>query len=431
MDKGILINPKKLILGPCQVSAEISNPTQAKIDIRLVLAGSPEFSIPEKYRSMTLGPGSFRRIPVNFRIGPTKFGWPIALDAEHRAVVQVWSADPKQKKRLLGVLPVSARGPVLVPFLRCLELAEPKPGEARKGNSPPTIALTVVKPGTDFPKNTGEVELSYNVENADEIGSQFLVPWPEVLEPGQIPESTSGGHAARITPPSDTFTYAAGGSMRFVIFARNADGQTWDAETIYQTVRVGYHRARCPAGGTIYTNELDQIRSFLQDIDGRLRSNQLEQLPDFIEEWNQALDANPEISPEAREYFRLPHFDDMDYLDGAVGTRSLADDILAAMADVLIHIKASTLPRGNRPGTTSARTLCEEWECNPEGDLCGILGKTYYSDSDPDCNWLGICLENGASELTLLHELYHYSTGSDDEKKAWAVSNCAYWNIPF
>ena len=122
----------------------------------------------------------------------------------------------------------------------------------------------------------------------------------------------------------------------------------------------------------------------------------------------------------------------MDYLSGSVGSGSLADDILTSMRDVLIYVKPNTMPRGYRPGTTSGdvHALCERWVCTPEGLECWSAGRTYYSATDPDCNWIAICFEDGADDLTLLHELYHYAAGSGDEMKAVAVSCCAFDYIP-
>jgi hypothetical protein len=48
-------------------------------------------------------------------------------------------------------------------------------------------------------------------------------------------------------------------------------------------------------------------------------------------------------------------------------------------------------------------------------------------------SWLGICLEIGADDLTLLHELYHLTThnnGEMEEMKAYAVSMCCFDFIP-
>ena len=44
-----------------------------------------------------------------------------------------------------------------------------------------------------------------------------------------------------------------------------------------------------------------------------------------------------------------------------------------------------------------------------------------------------ICLDSGADDLTLLHELYHYASTShnDDELRAIAVSCCCYDWIPW
>jgi len=424
MQSPISFSRKKLILSPSASSVELKNESKKEVIVNLKLVGSKAFSIPKKTENVIIKPGLAVRVPVEFQIDRKKIGWPMALGAVKKAGIQVWSADPKKKKELLGIISVSAEGPVLVPILRCVEPWESEQREIRKGNSPPGITMSAVKPGTTIPKNTGTVELSYTVDGADEIWDLWLYPDVEVLEPGTFTAAGGWENSEHVTPSSDSFTYTPGSTIFFSIHARNADGEAYEGEPIYRKARVGYHDARCPAGGTINTDELDEIRAFLDDIEGRLRANVLEDLPSFIERWN--------ISCPDEDY-RFPEFTDMDYLSGRVGSGSLAEDILAAMRDVLIYVKAHTLPRGYRPGTTSGDdyALCETWACTPEGGECSIVGKTYYSPTDPDCNWIGICRGIGADVLTLLHELYHYATGSGDEAKAVAVSCCALDYIPW
>jgi hypothetical protein len=423
MQSTISFSRKKLILSPNTSSVEIKNESKKELIVNLKLVGSKTFSIPKKTENVMIKPGLTVRVPVEFEIDRKMIGWPMALSAVKKAGIQVWSADPKKKKELLGIISVSAVGPVMVPMLRCMEPRQSERQEKKKGNSPPGITMSAVKPGTTIPKNTGTVELSYTVERADEIWDLWLYPEREVLEPGTFTGAGGSEISGHVTPSEDSFTYTPGSTLFFSIHARNTDGETHEGESIYHKARVGYHDARCPAGASINTDELDEIRAFLDDIDGRLRANVLEDLPSFIERWNSSC---------PYEDYQFPEFDDMEYLSGRVGSGSLADDILAAMRDVLIYVKPPTLPRGHRPGTTSGddHALCETWVCTPEGGECTVVGRTYYSPTDPDCNWIGICREIGADVLTLLHELYHYATGSDDEAKAVAMSCCAFDYIP-
>ena len=117
----------------------------------------------------------------------------------------------------------------------------------------------------------------------------------------------------------------------------------------------------------------------------------------------------------------FPDFDNMDYLSGGVGTGNLTDDILDAMHDVLIYIRAGSMPRGYRPGTITGsgrRALCETWtEDGTEPTIFGISTR----------EWVSICRDVG-DDLTLLHGLFHYAATAhnDDELRAYAISMCAY-----
>jgi hypothetical protein len=357
------------------------------------------------------------RIP--YRFGKTNIGWPIALSARNTAAIRLWSKDPKSKKKvLIASTVVETRSPIFVPELHCMETAR-REQRARKGNSPPVITMTAVKPGTSVSKNTGEVELSWEITGAAEMEDYLSYPDAEVLEPGSFTGAGGWECSCHVTPASNSYIYTAGSTITQTLHARNADGEVYEHETIYYTTSVGYHNARCPAGGTIHTDELDTIRAFLEEIDARLRSNALVDLPGFVDEWNSTIEeriGRGELPESARDYM-FPEFDDMDYLSGRVGTGSLADDILSAMDNVLIYIKSYTLPRGYRPGTLPAgrRALCDE-----------VYGRAYHSDAHPDCDWVAVCLDIDADALTLLHELYHYATGSGNEFKAVAVSSCCF-----
>ncbi len=402
----------------------LKNRSKKSITLKIVLAGSKAFSIPEKYLKVRIKPNSYAKIPLKFR--ERCIGWPIALSAIHRASIQLWKEDGK-RKTLVESIRVDARAPLCVPKLRCMDSTERK-GQYRKSNSSPVIVMTAVKPRTTVTKNTGEVELSWEISGADEIDDWISHPDIEVLEPGSL--TAGGGEECypHETPARNTYTYTAGPTLTQTLEARNDDGVVYEHETIYWTAPVGYHNARCPAGGQIHTDELGIVRGFLEDIDARLRADALVHLPEFIEEWNNALNERDDIPEDMKERFRFPYFDDMAYLSGPVGSGNLADQILNSMRDVLIYTKPSTLPRGYRPGTLHEGRL----------PLCydggRVAGKTAYFARHPDCNWIAICLEFGADGLTLLHELYHYTTGMGDddyEKRAVAVSNCCYDNIPW
>ncbi|HOK57630.1 MAG TPA: hypothetical protein PK659_01080 [Methanothrix sp.] len=405
----------------------LKNTGKKDVTLAVELGGSKALSVPEKYRTLKIKANGYARIP--YRFGKTNIGWPIALSGRRTAAIRLWSKDPKSKKKvLIANVVVETRSPIFVPELHCMEATEQEQ-RARKGNSPPVITMRAVKPGTSVPKNTGEVELSWEITGADEMEDHISYPGAEVLEPGSFTDVGGWECSPHVTPSSSSYIYNADTAGRTIIqtlHARNADGEVYEHETIYWTVGVRYHNARCPAGGTINTDELNTIRNYLEDIDARLRSNALEDLPDFVEEWNSTIEeriGRGELPESARDY-KFPEFDDMDYLSGRVGSGSLADDILSAMENVLIYIKPYTLPRGYRAGTlpSNRKALCD----------C-VYGRTFLSPH-PDCSWIAVCTggvscgshTGSADALTLLHELYHYATGSSDEKRAVAVSCCVF-----
>ena len=275
----------------------------------------------------------------------------------------------------------------------------------------PTITISSVIPGTSIPANTGRVEVSWSVSDTPPSAATAVWLGSGTLGMEVLPEGVftdMGGGASNVFPTtSDSYTTDIGRTSFINIHATNEDGGASDRETFFAKIRVGYHNATVPGG--VRERDLTLIRGYLDEIDRRLNDNVLTNLPDYIEDFN---------SHAGEEVF--PDFDDMDYLSGGVGTGNLTDDILSAMQDVLIYISADTMPRGYRPGaiTRPGRTaLCEEGE---EGR---VIGKSTRE-------WVSICTESGADDLTLLHELFHYASTSnnEDEARAFAISMCA-WNV--
>jgi len=423
--KHIDFSPEDIAIKMGSTAVLVKNNGKKKLAIDVKLAGSNAFVISDRYKTIEIKPSGYARIP--FRFNAKRIGWPIALSAKHKTAVQIWQDDPKKKiKYLLKSTILEAISPLFVPALHCMATQPKRP--FKRGNSPPVITMNAVKPGTGIPRNTETTELSWEISGADAIDDWISRPDLEVLEPGTVTGASGWECSCHVTLPADSYAYTPGSTITQTLWARNADGEEYEHETIYAKANIGYHNAKCPAGATIYSDELDKIRDLLEDIDENLRANALENLPSFIEEWNSSLDALVDIPPEVRERYRLPMFDDIDYLSGRVGTGSLADDLLAAMLDVLIYAKAYTLPRGFRPGTISEgeHSICEEYVCSEDGSMCTVMGKTAYYAAHPDCNWISICIEKGADSLTLLHELYHYCTGNGDEMKAVAISCCCF-----
>ena len=350
----------------------------------------------------------------------------MTLKARYRAVLQFWTPGDGKKAnpRLIDFARVTGTGPGFVPLkgLHCYQPDAPQTAPGPPGNSPPEITITCYRTGTTTAANTGTVDVSWSVAHAPEVVFESFTTYDLEIIPTGVAGTSAGGeayertddHGAPLT--SGSFTDSAGSrSHRIGFDARNADGEDTDGEVLYAKVGVGYHNASIPGAASARQEEADDVRAFLDDIESRLNRNTLTTLPDFIEEWNRDCPVPSLV---------MPAFEDMDYLSGPIGTGCLADDILTAMRNVLIYIKSHTMPRGYRPGTIPAgstrRALCERIDSNI------VLGVSTR-------NWVSICLDSGADDLTLLHELFHYASTShnDDELRAIAVSCCCYDWIPW
>lgn len=284
----------------------------------------------------------------------------------------------------------------------------------------PTITIRSVIPGTATPANTGSVDVSWSVSDTPPNAATAVWVGSGTLGMEVLPEGVftdAGGGASNVFPTtSDSFTIDIGRTSFIDIHATNDDGGATDRETFYAKIRVGYHDATVP-GAPVRERELELIREYLEEIDRRLNDNVLANLSDYIEEFNSRVPAGA----------RFPDFDDLEYLSGGVGTGNLTDDLLAAMRDVLIYLSPGTMPRGYRPGTiedSERRALCEEFTAD-DGNMARVWGKSTRE-------WVSICVEAGADDLTLLHELFHHASTSNNgsEARAFAVSMCAYNILP-
>lgn len=287
----------------------------------------------------------------------------------------------------------------------------------------PTVTISSVIPGTSIPANTGRVEVSWSVSDTPPNAATAVWFGSGTLGTDVLPEGVftdEGGGASNVFPAtSDSFTMDIGRTSFIDIHATNEDGGATDRETFFTKIRVGYHDATVP-GAPVRESDLGLIRGYLEEIDRRLNDNVLTNLPDYIEEFNRRI-------PEEHADARFPNFTDMEYLSGGVGTGNLTDDILAAMQNVLIYISANTMPRGYRPGTITRpdrRALCEEFVAD-DGGVARIMGISTRE-------WVSICRDGGADGLTLLHELFHYASASNNESeaRAFAISMCAYDILP-
>lgn len=271
----------------------------------------------------------------------------------------------------------------------------------------PTITISCVIPGTSTPANTGTVEFNWSVTDtppdaATAVSMGISSPSLEVFPEGTATD-WGGSHSSIFPTTSGSFLVDIERTHAIEIYASNADGSSMDWESLYAKIPVGYHDATI-AGSPVNQRDLDLVRGYLEEVEGKLRTDVLTNLPNYIEEYNS-------LVPEEHHF---PDFADMEYLSAAVGSGGLADDILDAMRGVLIYIDPYAMPRGWRPGTITVedrKALCE-------GDA--VYGKSTR-------NWISLCLKIGAADMTLLHELFHHASNSnyESEARAFAVSMCA------
>ena len=284
----------------------------------------------------------------------------------------------------------------------------------------PTISVSSVIPGTTIPANTGRVSVTWRASSTPPNAATSVLmgggaPGAEVL-PDNARTDWGVGVSDIFPTVNGSYTTTINRTHSIDIYASNDDGGTDEREIFYAKIPVSYHDAAIP-GAPAFESELATVRGYLEVIEGRLNDNVLATLPDYLETYNSRVP----------EEYRFPEFGDIGYLSGRVGTGSLADDILNAMHDVLIYIKPHTMPRGYRPGTITVpdnRALCAE--IIRDGDVVGqIYGKSTRE-------WVSICLDSGADDLTLLHELFHHASTSNNESeaRAFAVSMCAYNILP-
>ena len=419
------LRPAKVDFSGPSHTIEVTNASDREAEVQVRLRGHSAFRIPKKSQKFALKPGRGARIPVTFE-APERHGAPMALEARHRATLQLWTPGEGKKapQRLVEVAHMEGVGPGFAPLksLQCFQPEVPQPPSEAKGNSPPEITITCYRTGTTTTANTGTLDLSWSITHSPSVVIESYATYGVEILPTSGSATDAGGEGYELTDShgapltSGSFTDSLGGRSRHIgYYARNADGEDYEGETLYAKVGVGYHSASIPGAASARQSEADDVRDFLDDIDTRLNRDILTSLPDFLEEWNRGCPV-PDLV--------MPDFDDMDYLSGRIGSGCLADDILTAMRNVLVYIKPETMPRGYRPGTIPAgsdrRALCEVFD-----------SRTVYGVSTR--NWVSICLDAGADELTLLHELFHYASTShnDSEQRAVAISCCCYDWIPW
>jgi len=374
----ILIPTNRLIFKKAgqKRSAVLRNQTDRPVRLRLeVMDRNGAFEIPGRFQEVTLQQGDSLTVPVQFT--PRKVGALLTKSAIYLAGVRVWDL---KAKRIVGFIALSGVGPGRVPPNALSCIVHPARREVRpEGNSPPRITISVmpevVAPG-------GIVHVSYSVTGADQVWESWGHPGAEVLEDGTYNDWGSWG-SNQTSEDDREYDVELGSTTSFEIWARNSDGSTFAQAVARILVRVGYHNARTPGGG-VYRGDLNRLRDYLENIEELLNDGCIRNNAD------------------------LDRFEDP-YLRGG-----LTDDILAAMQGVVIYTSREQLPSAYR----ETSDLCGCVPCDGQ-DCCT------YGETADDQSWVAICRSIGADDLTLLHELYHYTRGDQGrvaEDKAAAIS---------
>lgn len=382
----------------------------APVEIRLV-GGRQRFSLGVRRTQQQIKPHGIMRVPVRFQAGGP--GHLIAGHAEHRASLQV--IDTKTR-RVMEALPIVAVGPVIMrPGARpCLH--SPRPARPRRtivkrdptADPPPTVERTVYRPGTTCWVNSGSVETWWRINNIEVAGD-----WVNIgaIDPGWgdgIPDAGGWGTHYRFPEAVDHCegggTWTVDRTFGSCLMGGNSDGTVEDLEWFYSRRRVGYGHAAVPNDPALSADDIAAVGRYLEDIGDWVRANGLANFIRYADYWNENVRSDPDWSDD---YL----FNDGDpapdayYLRATVGAGGLADDVLEAMDDMMIYVRPGHLPRTFRPDVhfdPENSRLCEE-----------AVGMTYgLNPRDPGTygEWIALCLEGGADDMTLCHELFHYAS---------------------
>ncbi len=181
----------------------------------------------------------------------------MTLQGRYRATLQLWAPGEGKKapQRLIEVAHMEGGGPSFVPLksLCCFQPEVPQQPSGSKGNSPPEISITCYRTGTTTTANTGTVDLSWSIAHSPDIvvesystyGVEILPTSSSATDVGGEGYDLTDSHGAPLT--SGSFTDSVGGRSRHIgYYARNADGEDYEGETLYAKVGVGYHSASIP-----------------------------------------------------------------------------------------------------------------------------------------------------------------------------------------
>lgn len=311
-------------------------------------------------------------IPISFlerKIGPC-----ITKSKLYRGEIRVW--DVKANK-ILGHVDLLSKAPGYV-RRESISCFIPQGTQKAPMINSPNISLSVT-PVLVMPGDT--VHVQWSVSNGSEITLQKYACEYEVLPAGWV--GGGAGYGGQPINASGSFDEVVWQSTMYEIDALVAGSGQSASVNAHIKVPVGYYNARVP-GGYIPEDELTSVRNWLMEIEQKLKQGCIT--------GNQNLDR-----------FNDPYLRD---------SNGLTKDILTKMQNVVICLHRHQMIDAVLAGGLLIEkfTLCDSAK--------QVMGQTW------DSNIVGICLDLGADNTTLLHELYHYSATHDQENcdKGYAIS---------
>lgn len=410
------------------INLSLKNPFSETTELSLKIVGSRDsFRLPKDHQKVTLPPRSRVTIPVVF--SPEKSFRIMAAQVPYITHVQVWD---RKRKKLIHTYPLKAEGPGYVPAgkTRCYHHPDGSSSPPSPHNSPPSVFLTVYKPGTTRWANMDEVDYYHRVSGLESDGDILELSWSYTVPAtgGGFPEGHGDGVVYTYPDGTDHFertsTFDIDRSYRVDVRARNSEGSDHDWEWLYGKIGTGFRHACLPQDYQTPESEITTIRHFLEDIEAWLLTDDLGRLDDYVTYFNNHIMSDPAAASCRDHSFHDGGcrfvIDDFDYLTAPSGSGGLTDDMLGALRHnpLLMYTKTSTMPRGfrNDEHRIPREILCDRSVGLTSGADTRVAGE--YAD------FTAICRELGADSLTLIHELFHYSARQNwwSEDRAFAVS---------
>jgi hypothetical protein len=411
--------------GPETTHVTFKNSGSCPLEVKVQLTGLHDFfRISDKQRKLILAPGATATIPVTFLAGNPYRIMNIRATYKTRLVL----LDCKSIQPICSI-PIVATGPGYVPaHARPCYNAASTPRQSVPGirrppgpldDPPPSITRTVYRHGTSFVANMGEIDHDWHISHIEAPGDWVEICYGEAEGGDGIPSYSSWGthfsHPEALDYVENSSTHTPAHTYDSILSAGNPDGVIRDSERLFRKLSLGHHHACMPDDFLLDRAEVSYIRDCLDDIETWLRADTLVNMGRYVEYWNTNIASDPnaagcnDLSFDERGclFYGGSPIADETYLTARVGEGGLADHLLAAMEEVIIYTQASQLPRTYRPD--------EHFESS-NSRLCEAPGITYGSDSRSAGTfgeWIAVCRESDASDMTIIHELFHYASAEN------------------